>query len=230
MEIPGYAAVVGDLVASRRDPQRARLQEKLLAALEATNREVPAIQPLRITIGDEFQALFTTLDAALRATLLVRLLLAGVSDVRFGVGWGALTTFDPATAPLGQDGPAWWAARDALDTTVSLQGGRPPLGLRTVFVEGEPTSAPAPEGLPPPRPLAAGLEDVINAAVTLRDELVSHMDSRNARLMFGFLAGRSQTDMAAEEGVTQAAISQRLRRSAAHAVRRSQQLLEQALS
>jgi hypothetical protein len=207
------AAVIGDVVGSRAHPARARLQAAVESALAAVDDRLPAAQPSRPTIGDEFQALYPDLPAALTMTLLVRLLLMDEADVRFGIGWGELTVVDEASAPFRQDGPAWWAARAALDR-LRKRSATPgaPRGLRTVLAVHRDPATDAPKGWVP------AAEGPINALLVCRDEIVSRMDARDARLLLGLIDGRGQAELAADEGVTQPAISQRLHRNGSYAV------------
>src|SRR5271165_2616630 len=104
------APVIGDVVGSRRADDRSALHRHVAAALRQVGEG--AIDPPVFTVGDEFQGSYPALGAAIDAALTVRLLVAPDIDVRFGIGWGAVTVLD-ADAGI-QDGPAWWAARDAI--------------------------------------------------------------------------------------------------------------------
>jgi hypothetical protein len=158
------------------------------------------VQPLTPTIGDEFQGLFASPGPALEATLLVRLSLTGVVDVRFGVGWGTLRMRDESAGPFEQDGPAWWAARAAIEQVDRDQRAKErPRGLRTMYVEAA-EDGPAASGSRAP---------LVAAALVCRDELVSRLRPRDARLLLGLLADRSPSELADEEGITQSAVSQR---------------------
>jgi|SRR5262245_43058670 len=192
------AALLGDVVRSRTHAERGRLQDRLREALSVANDRVEAVQPLTPTIGDEFQGLYASPGGALEATLLVRLALAGETDVRFGVGWGTLRLHDRPSAPFAQDGPAWWAAREAIDQIDRSQRSREsPRGLRTrLLVEG------SAEGRAEPRP-------EVEALLVCRDELASRLRARDARLLLGLLDGRSPSELAPEEGITPSAVSQR---------------------
>jgi hypothetical protein len=226
--LSGYAAVIGDVVASRNHPDRAQLQASVAAALAASNAATEALQPLQLTIGDEFQGLYGRLEQALATTLLVRLHLIPSADVRFGVGWGMLTRYDPDIAPLGQDGPAWWAAREAIATIARLEHTRAaPRGARTLVLVENGAAADSVRGLPDPGSFDPAALAPVNAYLACRDELVAGMGQRDARLLLALLAGESQTDIAAREGVSQAAISQRVRRNGSYAIKRAQELLEE---
>ena len=192
-------AVIGDLVGSRRAADRTAVHEALVGALAVANRLVPAEQDLEPTVGDEFQGAYTRLVDATHAVLLVRLHLLPLVDARAGVGQGEAETIDPARTPRIQDGPAWWAARDAL-----VHLGRPrSSGLRPWY---------AGDG--------AGAE---NAYLTCRDGLVERLNERGHRMLALALAGSTQREVAEAEGVSPSAVSQAFARGIG-AVRDAEQL------
>jgi hypothetical protein len=124
--------------------------------------------------------------------LSLRLAIAPEIDVRFGIGWGAVTMLDESTGI--QDGPGWWAAREAIEWTASAQR-QPGLALvRTSFrVAGE-TRADV---------------DAINAALICRDHLLGSLDDRSTRIVKALLNNGSKKDIAAAEGISPSAVSQR---------------------
>lgn len=193
MKPTAYVALLGDLVGSRSSPHRADLHQHLLDALAVANAGVGVLDPLRVTAGDEFQGVFGTLGDALAATFRVRLALRP-SDVRFGLGIGAVEVID-ANANV-QDGSAWWAARAAIETVESrARGAR--RALRTGIA--------AAAGLPDP-------SDTLLAAVELLDAVLYNLDAADAEVLIGLRAGRSQADIAARLGITPSAVSQRVAR------------------
>lgn len=187
-----HHAVIGDLVGSRDHPSRAEVHRRLLAALEVTARLVPATQALEPTIGDELQGVYADLHDALLATVVLRLALPEDMDCRFGIGVGELEVVGASAYGLTQDGPAWWAAREAIVTTKDMQRGLP--GLRTRIVR-------------------AGTErgDIVNAYLLCRDEIVSGFDGRQRRIALGVLQGRQLAEIAEDEGISASAVSQRHR-------------------
>lgn len=50
----------------------------------------------------------------------------------------------------------------------------------------------------------------VNAYLLVRDEIVGAMSPRTRRLAYGRCLGRTQHDLAAQEGITQSAVSQAL--------------------
>lgn len=201
-------ALIGDLIASRQAKNRVDLQNELRRALKRVNWMVKSLQPLETTVGDEFQGVYQDAASAVRASLLVRLELLKEAEVdsRYGIGRGSLTVFEDKE-PLSQDGPAWWAARSAIDWTRERAGEGRTDFIRTWFVESEAEAE-------PPLDVRA-----LNASLMLRDALIAQMRPRSRRLLLGLLRERSQADLAADEGISQSAVSQNLSASGAYAVR-----------
>ncbi|MGV0716385.1 SatD family protein [Mycolicibacterium sp. XJ662] len=183
------ATLIGDVVGSRHVADRAAAHRTLNSAL--ADAAGGAIDPAAFTVGDEFQGSYRTVGAAIDAALAIRLAVAPDIDVRFGVGWGAVTVLD-ATAGI-QDGPGWWAAREAIQWTATAQR-QPGLALvRTSFRAGD----------------ARGDADAINAALICRDHLLGSLDDRSLRIVKGLLSEHTKKDIAVTEGISASAVSQR---------------------
>ena len=151
-----------------------------------------AIDAPAFTVGDEFQGSYPTVGAAIDAALSIRLALAPGIDVRFGIGWGAVSILDPQAGI--QDGPGWWAAREAIEWTAAAQR-QPGLAMvRTSF-------------------RVAGVDrtdaDAINAALLCRDHLLGSLDDRSIRIVKGLLTNQTKKDISAAEGISASAVSQR---------------------
>ncbi|HET6562497.1 MAG TPA: SatD family protein [Marmoricola sp.] len=194
-------AVIGDVIGSRRLADRGGAQRRIAEVLAEVDRAVPGAQPLQATVGDEFQGAYGTLGEATRSTLLVRLALLPEIDVRCGIGVGEVTVFDAERTPWLQDGPAWWAAREAIEW---MTGSRR-AGVRTWLVGPDAT--------------------VANAHLLCRDALVDRLNERGWRMLRAALRGENQQRIAVQEGVTKSAVSQQFSRGIS-AVRDAQALLE----
>ena len=129
---------------------------------------------------------------------------------------GAIGRARSARAPFGQDGPAWWAARAAIDRVE--KGRARPRGSEGLRGPRSPDAA------DPGRDGAS--EDLVNALLMCRDELVSRMDARDARLVLAWFEGRKQADVGAAEGISPSAVSQRFARNGAYAIREAQRLID----
>ena|SRR5271165_295524 len=184
------ATLIGDVVGSRRYTDRRELHRTLNDALLVVADA--AIDAPGFTVGDEFQGSYPTVGAAIDAALMLTLAVAPAIEVRFGLGWGEVTVLD-AYAGI-QDGPGWWAAREAIEETASRQR-QPGLGLvRTTFRADAGARADV---------------DAINAALLCRDHLLGSLDDRSLRILKGLMKGEPKKELAEAEGISASAVSQR---------------------
>lgn len=182
------ATLIGDVVGSRRVADRGAQHQALNRAL--TDIAANAIDPPAFTVGDEFQGSYPTVGGAIDAALSLWLAVAPDIDVRFGIGWGEVVVLDAAAGI--QDGPGWWAAREAIEWTASAQR-QPGLALaRTSF-----------------RGTNRDDIDAVNAALLCRDHLLGSLDDRSIRILKGLLSNHSKKDIATTEGISASAVSQR---------------------
>jgi hypothetical protein len=188
------ATLIGDLVGSRNATDRPGLHERLTRGLAEANTILRPIVPLRITVGDEFQGCFATVGEALHASLWLRLHLAPV-ELRHGVGWGAVAVL--ADQPRVEDGPGWWAARDAIEAVKSDATKAATRLLRTAYRRADQDDGPDPAP--------------VNAALMCRDQMIGSVSQRSLRLLRGTVDGRSQAELADDEGISPSAVSQRMR-------------------
>ena len=188
-------AVIADIVGSRALPDRPGAQRVLDETILRVERELPSGgEPLRPVLGDELQCVYPSLSAALCALLALRLALPDGIECRYGIGLGALVEVPSRVGALAE-GPGWWAARAAIETVHAKQARTIP-GARTWVCAAAEADA--------PQVRAA------NAYLLARDQLVSAMTERTRRLAYGRLRGRTQAELARDEGITQSAVSQAL--------------------
>ena len=189
------ATLIGDVVRSRAAADRPALHTRLAELLETANDELAPVVPLRITVGDEYQGCFESVGDALHAALWLRLQLAPQAELRHGVGWGNVAVL--AADPRIEDGPGWWAAREAIES-VKLEAIRPATRrMRTAYRIADDTDGPDPAA--------------VNAALMCRDQMIGSVSQRSLRLLRGTLAGRTQAELAEDEGISASAVSQRVR-------------------
>jgi hypothetical protein len=186
-------ALIGDIVESRRTGDRQALHDTVTMVLASVNADHPVLDPVVITLGDEFQGVYATLGDALTAAFHIR---AGLRphDVRFGLGRGDIQALDQERGI--HDGPAYWAARDAIVAADRLAGKATLRTTRTVYLS--PQDEPA-------------LVAAVNAALTALDHILGSLSPVSWRILGGRLEGLTQKDIAAREGITPSAVSQRVR-------------------
>lgn len=187
------AMLIGDVVGSRDAADRRILHRDLTKALRAIAPN--AVDAPSFTVGDEFQGCYPTVGAAITAALSLRLAVAPGIDIRFGIGWGDATMLDRSTGI--QDGPGWWAAREAIEWTAAAQK---QAGFALVRTSYRAADAAGPSA------------DPINAALMCRDHLLGSLDERSIRILRGLVLDRSKRELAADEGISPSAVSQRAAR------------------
>jgi len=217
----GYAAVLVDVVDSRAHRDRGQLQIEIVRAAEAVNRRIEALDPLTATVGDELQAIYPQPLVALRAVAELRLELIGTTALRAGIGWGDIVMHDARRTPFGQDGPAWWSARAALDAAAASSprsGYEARIGIEFDVAEAEAEPAdfreePAATDLAPPQRLRFEIEPLIRSHVALLDRALASIDATEASIVLADLSGASTDQIADDLGLTPSAISQRRTRN-----------------
>lgn len=181
------AALIGDVVASRQAPDRRLLQERLVGILEQVSRRYGV--PLDLTLGDEFQGRYPSLQAAIAASWFLHVAAIGVTRLRIGIGWGNLVVEGSEETPFGQDGPAWWQAREAVEAVE--ESSQP---VRTVVVT------------------ATSWDMLFNSYLRLRDSHLEDLDEVDARILFGLVEGETQRSLAEHLQLHESSISRRVRR------------------
>lgn len=171
-------------MASRQAHDRAALQQTLLEVLEAVSRRSGS--DLAVTLGDEFQGKFPGLSLALAASWHLHLRMIGTAALRIGIGWGEILVESPDDSPFGEDGPAWWRARDAIEA-VDLSH-----PSRTVVVT------------------QTGWDELINDYLALRDAQLEHLDRSDAAILLGLEAGKTQRALASELDLHESSVSRRV--------------------
>lgn len=187
------AMLIGDVVGSRVAADRGVLHRRLTGALAAIADG--AIDAPALTVGDDFQGSFPSVGAAISAAFMLRLDVAPGIDIRFGIGWGEATVLDRGTGI--QDGPGWWAAREAIEWTETAQRQAGLVTVRTSYRTRDPAGPSA---------------DAINAALMCRDHMLGSLDERSTRILRGLVHDRSKRELAAAEGISASAVSQRAAR------------------
>jgi hypothetical protein len=188
-------AVIGDVIGSRRYPDRSDLQVRLRDGFLLVEEFVSAVQPFTMTIGDEFQGLFETEEEATTATFVLQVALAGTVGLRFGVGVGEVIRMADE-GPYQQDGSAWWRAREAIDTVRAAERsrGKPPRWATGLVGEDDATTS------------------VRHRYLQLRDHLVAGLDEVDADIVVGLMKGHTQAAIAERLGIDKGAVSRRVGR------------------
>ncbi len=109
--------IIGDIEGSRELKKKGReeVQEKLQKILDEINKGASGLaSPYTVTLGDEFQAVYSRADELFTHCWKILSTVHPVK-VRFSVGVGEIVTPINEEQAIGMDGPAFHAARDGID-------------------------------------------------------------------------------------------------------------------
>lgn len=109
--------VIGDIIGSRTldEAKREEAQMKLLDVFrQISNEENSLMSPYTITLGDEFQAVYSGFSTVLDDCWKILAALHPVS-VRFSISVGRIVTPINKSQAIGMDGPAFHEARDGIE-------------------------------------------------------------------------------------------------------------------
>lgn len=117
MENEKLVAIIGDIINSKKIENRFEVQEQLKIILKEVNCKYKEhiISNWTITLGDEFQVL-------MKPNLKIFEILDFISykmspnEIRYGIGLGSIKTNINYDKSIGADGPAYWNAREAIET------------------------------------------------------------------------------------------------------------------
>ena len=106
--------MIADIIDSRQLSNREQVQKGLESRLrELNSQHGQLLSPYTITLGDEFQAVFSGADQLFPDILAIMRQLHPV-ELRFALGVGSLSTAINPEQAIGMDGPAFHGARDLL--------------------------------------------------------------------------------------------------------------------
>ena len=109
--------LIGDIVESRQLQDRAEVQDRLVEVLSELNQaadELAITSPFTVTLGDEFQAVFSQADHLWRCLFKIECRLYPV-QVRFSIGCGDLVTPINPDSAIGMDGSAFYRSREGIN-------------------------------------------------------------------------------------------------------------------
>ena len=114
--IHSFAAVIGDIKDSRHLENRKEVQVHLQEILDRLNEKYKdhIVSKFLITLGDEFQGLLRSGEHILDMVNEIRMEMYPVR-LRFGIGFGQITTDIKSEMALGADGPGYYRAREAVE-------------------------------------------------------------------------------------------------------------------
>jgi len=111
-----YCAIIGDIVNSKKIPNRQEIQDLFARVLMEINIEFynDIASNFTITLGDEFQGLISKPSLSYKIIKIIKQKMSPIELV-FGVGIGEMKTAIRRDISIGSDGPAYHYARNMVE-------------------------------------------------------------------------------------------------------------------
>ena len=106
--------LIGDIVDSKSISERGKIQLQLNTVFKKINNDKQLLSPYTITLGDEFQAVYSKADSVFNHIWQISLAIYPLK-IRFSIGAGNITTKINKKQAIGMDGPAFYNARNGLN-------------------------------------------------------------------------------------------------------------------
>lgn len=183
--------LIGDLIGSKRieAAEREEVQKKLAAVLDEINGQSSAIEsPLTVTLGDEFQGVYSDASTILPDTWSVLAALHPVK-VRFSVGIGGIVTSINRQQAIGMDGPAFHQARQGIEKL--KEKGYLYSVTRAVNKKSE---------------NAGAVTDLINHSMKMFSNELKRWKKVRLQILISLLAGESVKSIAGKLNISEAAV------------------------
>ena len=112
-----YCAIIGDIIDSKKIDDRKKVQNTLNTILDMINNKYKTDIKSKfiITLGDEFQGLLSRPDNVMEIVDMIKHGL-NPTKIRIGIGIGEIKTDIHIDKSMSSDGPAYYAARDAIES------------------------------------------------------------------------------------------------------------------
>ena len=117
-----YCAIIGDIVNSKKIPNRQEIQNLFASVLIQINIEFDndIASNFTITLGDEFQGLISKPSLSYEIIKIIKQRMSPVELV-FGVGIGEMKTTIKREISIGSDGPAYHYARNMVEKAKKIR-------------------------------------------------------------------------------------------------------------
>ena len=111
-----YCAIIGDIVNSKKIPNRQEIQDLFYSVLMEINMEFcnDIASDFTVTLGDEFQGLISKPSLSYEIIIKIKQKMSPIELV-FGVGIGEMHTTIRRDISIGSDGPAYHYARNMVE-------------------------------------------------------------------------------------------------------------------
>ena len=210
-----YFAIIGDIVGSKKLQDRKKIQEDLSKVLHDINTTYENVlsSKLMITLGDEFQGL---LQNGTFVTEIVERIEREMYPIkiRFGIGVGKITTNIDLNSPFGIDGPAYYNAREMIDSLKKNEKKRmdPKSNIKIKIEDNE------------------CITELINSIFLLNAIIKSRWTKRQREIVSSYIEYKeTQSSVAEKLGINQSNVQKALRSTGYYSYNQALHSIEKAL-
>lgn len=211
-----YFAIIGDIKNSRKLKDRYQVQEQLERLLNEINLEFDSYIAAKflVTLGDEFQGLLHSTKPIIR---IIEKIMLGMHPVkiRFGIGFGEISTKINPEMALGADGTAYYHARRMIDELKKSEKSRMSDPVSVKFSADDKES----------------MIQLINNTFSLWSVIQAKWTSKQVRLILEtIICENNQREVAGRLGVVQSTVQRGLKSSGYYSYSHTKKALEEVLA
>lgn len=201
-----YLVLIADVISSKEIEPRRPFQRQLMATINRLNHgRANLVSPYTLTLGDEFQAVFSSGDKILTDMIEIMITMHP-NEARYSYGIGSISTDINPREALSMDGPAFHLARAGIKGLKEEKG--------SWYVAG----------LPEIR------QDIINAAMALALKEMKQWHPNRLRVLQGLVNGLNVKDIAGDLDITTSAVYKNIDAGGLKSVRRLFNAIEHAVT
>lgn len=120
-----YLVLIGDMEDSRHIKDRHEAQNHFKSACNKINKgrkHYGVVSPFMVTLGDEFQGVLMNPHRLWEVIAHLELEMFKICQFRFSIGFGEISTELSSRSSLGMDGPAFYLAREGIESLRKRDG------------------------------------------------------------------------------------------------------------
>lgn len=212
-----YIAIIGDIKKSKQLSDRNATQKKMQHVLNEINQkyEKDITSKFMITLGDEFQGLLECGDNVMNIISEIETGMYPV-EIRFGIGVGEVTTEINPELPIGADGPAYYNARDAIQSLKNSEK-RSKNADSNISIKIDRTNESS--------------EKLLNTIFSLLTVMKSKWTGRQREVIYDYICHEdSQEKVAQRLGITQSSVQKNLSNADYYSYKDAMNMVSNALS
>ncbi|HEY5585030.1 MAG TPA: SatD family protein [Ruminiclostridium sp.] len=210
-----FYAIIGDIRNSKKTKNRFQIQEQLEEILKEINREYDNCIAANfiITLGDEFQGLLNSTKPLINIIEKIKIKMYP-TEIRFGIGFGEISTKINKEMAISADGPAYYCARKMINEIKKSEKSRMSDKVTIKLCSDE----------------KGTIVELINNTFCLWSFIQDKWTPKQTRLIFeDIISGNNQREVAQKLGIVQSTVQRGLKSSGYYSYLHTKRILEEVL-